>query len=640
MFKFPLQFDRIHLEARLSPIPPKSRPFQLFFNEFAPQLKSLSIKQSWDTLFPLNRLPELEELSIYGNLNKQQDIFPPATVPPYLPNLKRAYFYLEGRITTTNALSNFAMNMTTLLKAAPNLEEIVAPKKIDHRDETADSYRDNTANHIFLHMLASDRKLKLLHLKVLRIDAKLMDFDLNMLSRTAPSLPQLETLGIALSGAATRTAVVAVLQNFSPTLKDLSISYSKTHGTRMSLESFFLHESPLRKLEALNLKNYPASVCFLGAIKQLKKFRIEVRNIGDCFDNDRDDFFLQPTPFIPLQNPYACVLGESSKSKQSRRKKDEDLAEPSVKKSRSGFLRVDPSKAHGLTSFHYIHNKEGTQINLYGDRCPFVVTRRIAMRFPQLTHLTLDNMTGDSMTCIIKYLPLLEHLTAVGGFYNDLSIVGASSREEMLRSDFPQKRKLPYIGDLKYLHTLMLSTFSMDSLLWDKTDLLSEWSIYLGIIDCKKLRRLTLGNDNRGNSSMRSKFETAIGDEPILDLIEALNLTYLKTVRCPLTSLGFQKILIQLRERGLLKLPSLCRLPRKVSERRQLFPWCLRARQSEGGRGAMVPTNFNTFVRINRLLMQPYLVGSIPRFSTEIVRHMFSELNSCNTYICTIVING
>ena len=527
MFCFPLEFKRVHLEAELRPSSSGGGAFDLFFAQFAPKLKTFSVKQSsWDTMFPLNRFTELEELTVYGNLNKHVGVFP-RQVEPYLRNLKRAYFYLEGRITTDTAVEAFVINIATLLHSSPNLEEIIAPQKMDHRDETPESFRDLTANYIFLNLLCSEEAtIRLPCLRSIHIDAKLEDRDLHSLGVAASKFPNVDTLRIALSGLATRRELIFVLESYADRLKKLAISYSKTHGHRMTLESFFLQDNPLKKLEYLSLKNYPASVVFVGAIRSLKEFRIEVRNIADCFPTDRDDFFLQP-----------ILSSVSTRSDKTWKRRDADAAvvqiddsePPTPKKMRT--LRVDPSKAHGLTSFHYIHHKEGTQINLYGDRCPFTVTRRIAMRFPQLTRLTLDNMTGDSLTCVIKYLPLLEELHALGGFYNDLAITGASSKEELKDPEFPSKRKLPYIGDLKCknthkqscldvvrrrfvfisdVHTLSLSTFSKNSALWDTTDLLSKHSIYYGLMDCPSLRRLTLGNDERKISCTGAKFETSV----------------------------------------------------------------------------------------------------------------------------------
>ncbi|ODM99831.1 hypothetical protein Ocin01_06859 [Orchesella cincta] len=446
---------------------------QTFFNTFGSQIKYVCFNRvKWketelkDILF--EKLPKLEELGLEARAYSDRRLFPGVSdhelmmvnsklLLPKIRVLRLNIFSLMTEVTTPF--------LRDVLRVSPNVEVISSlktstianPLPMPFIQYICQAMNYDTADDLVHMPYAADIAIAeaIIETKGLSLP-KLACLDCNMRLRT-PSLNQLALKGyplrqldLTVMSDVTSCTLQRLLSSVTNTLQVLKLKFQPGCP---AAEEFVTPE--LKKLAELTLNGFKCSMKFLEYFPNLKMLTL-IR--------------------INLQRALAMEA-------------------------------VQCEKPLELESFQVF--EEFSMGGLAGD-----TIRLLALLFPRVRRLKLENLSDDSIVQVFAEFPYLEELNAMNGFYTDCGVTGIqkcifnSSHSASDNVDLRRFKENPDISCMKNLRSLSLGSPK-----------LTDYSILHGVALCKGIRRLHL-------------LSNGITDVSLRKLSSELDLFYLKTEYC------------------------------------------------------------------------------------------------------------
>ncbi|CAL8093048.1 unnamed protein product [Orchesella dallaii] len=449
-----------------------SSSVQTFFDTFGSKIKFICFNRvKWketelkDILF--EKLPKLEELGLEARAYSDRRLFPGVSdhelivdsklVLPKIRVLRLNIFSLMTEVTTPF--------LRDVLRVSPNVEvisslkttTIVNPLPMPFIQYICQAMNYDTADDLVHMPYAADIAIAeaIIETKGLTLP-KLACLDCNMRLRT-PGLNQLALKGyplrqldLTVMSDVTSCTLQRLLSSVSNTLQVLKLKFQPGCP---AAEDFVTPE--LKSLSLLTLNGFKSSLKFLEHFSNLKVLKL-IR--------------------INLQRTLAMEAVQCRKPSQ-------------------------------LESFQVF--EEFSMGGLAGD-----TIRLLALLFPRVRKLKLENLNDDSIVQVFAEFPQLEEMNAMSGFYTDCGVTGIqksvfnSSHNAVDNVDLRRFKEKPDISCLKNLRSLSLGSPK-----------LTDYSILHGVILCKGIRRLHL-------------LSNGITDISLQRLSSELDLYYLKTEFC------------------------------------------------------------------------------------------------------------
>ncbi|CAL8094279.1 unnamed protein product [Orchesella dallaii] len=386
----------------------------------------------------------------------------------WLPKVKRLDLQLYDKLPEDDFLQDFIVK---ILSSTINLEIL----------RSSESRRGKSRRERFHRILFEtliDTKFNFLLPNLTKIDFALTPWGDDQYQRLSSKNFPLNYLSLTILPDISTVTVVKLLSSFKKTLTKLKIAFTSWQIME------FPYDLGLEHVRHLSLDWYNGSLKFVTYMKSLETLILAQVDLNDAL---RDELY------------------DGSGAEESGAEEQDD-ADSEVRK----FLC---QRRHRLLTSFELYQPSGAEI------FPESV-RKLSGIFPNLKKLVLGKLTDQSLRAVFTVFPGLEEFSAIEGTFSDEGVTGIAVQPchicdkqhltELCRGVYNEglinsQRRHCFIGDLRNLRKLEL-----------RAPTLTNLSIYHGILQCKRLRSLTLRSFHLTYGSLRR-------------VVDMLNLEYLES---------------------------------------------------------------------------------------------------------------